>query len=140
MTNFATIQDITDLWRPLSTAETTRATALLPIVCDRLRIAADNTGRDLDLMLYGDGTAEHPANPKLQSTAKSITVDIIARTLMTPDGAPLSQFSESALGYAQSGTFLNPGGGIFIKRSELKELGLLKPRYGTLEIYGGGDD
>ncbi len=137
MNNFATVQDIIDLWRPLNESETARATALLPIVCDRLRIAADNTGRDLDLMLYGDGTAEHPANLKLQSVAKSVTVDIIARTLMTPDGAPLSQFSESALGYSQSGTFLNPGGGIFIKRSELEALGLSRQRYGVIDLYGG---
>lgn len=128
--NFATIEDIIALYRPLNAVEVTKATALLPIVSDRLRIYADNVGKDLDAMLE--------SKPALVSVAKSVTVDIVARTLQTPtEGAPMSQFSESALGYAVSGTFLSPGGGIFIKNSELEALGLSRQRYGVIDLYGG---
>lgn len=127
--NFATIEDIKSLYRELSEEETQRAQALLPIVSDRLRILANNYRRDLDKMIK--------KKPALENVAKSVTVDIVARALQTPtDGAPLSQFSESGMGYSASGTFLVPGGGIFIKREELKALGLRRPRYGFVDMCG----
>ena len=133
MSDFATLQDVIDLYRPLTPAEVTKTTNLLPIVSDRLRQYAINVGKDLDEMLL--------LNPILVNVAKSVTVDIIARTLQTPtEGAPLSQFSQSALGYTQSGTYLSPGGGIYIKTSELKALGLLNQRYGVIDLYGVNDD
>ena len=68
---------------------------------------------------------------------KSVTVDVVARTLMTStDSEPLSQESQSALGYNWSGTYLVPGGGIFIKKSELARLGLKRQRRGVIELYG----
>lgn len=127
---FATIQDIIDLWRPLkNNDETTRAENLLEIVSDSLREEAKKVGKDLDLMV-----AE---SPSYASVAKSVTVDIIARTLMTStDQEPMTQMSESALGYSFQGSFLVPGGGLFIKKSELARLGLRKQRYGVIDFYG----
>ena len=67
---------------------------------------------------------------------KSVVVDIVARTLMTSTNQePMTQYSESALGYSVSGSFLVPGGGLFIKDSELKRLGLKKQRYGIIDFY-----
>lgn len=128
-TVYATIEDITALYRPLTPAETDKAEALLPIVSSRLRVLAQNVGKNLDWMI-----AE---NPDLAEVAKSVTVDVVARNLMTPtDSAPMSQFSESGLGYTVSGTYLVPGGGIFIKDTELKALGLKNQRYGVIDFYG----
>lgn len=127
MADYATIQDITNLFRPLTPSETTKATALLPIVSDSLRQEASNLGKDLDEMIVNGEV--------LENVVVSVTVDIVARTLMTStDSEPMTQFSESALGYSQSGTFLVPGGGLFIKKSELARLGLRKQRYGVIEI------
>ena len=68
---------------------------------------------------------------------KSVTVDVVARTLMTStDQEPMTQVSQSALGYSVQGTFLVPGGGLFIKRSELARLGLRRQRYGVIDFYG----
>jgi hypothetical protein len=68
---------------------------------------------------------------------KSVTVDIISRTLLTSTtNEPAIQTSESALGYSQSTTFLVPGGGLFIKNTELARLGLRKQRYGVIDFYG----
>lgn len=53
MMNFATIDDVFALWRPLTKSEEERAEALLPIVQDSLRTAAKHTGRDLDRMVGG---------------------------------------------------------------------------------------
>lgn len=125
---FATLEDIAALWRPLSEAETDRAEALLPVVSDSLRQEAMKTGRDLDQML-ADGEV-------LENVLRSVVVDVVARTLMTStDSEPMTQFSESALGYSASGTFLVPGGGLFIKTSELARLGLRRQKYGVIDLW-----
>ncbi len=125
---FATVADITALWRPLSEAEKERAEALLPVVSDSLRQEAMKVSKDLDQML-ADGEV-------LENVLKSVVVDVVARTLMTStDSEPMTQFSESALGYSASGTFLVPGGGLFIKTSELARLGLRRQKYGVIETW-----
>src|SRR5690625_333704 len=128
MTPFATIDDLTNLWRPMSTEEKMRAEALLPIVSNRLRSEADNVGKDIDQMIE--------ESKVYKDVVKSVTVDIVARTLMTSTNQePMTQYSESALGYSVSGTFLTPGGGLFIKRDELKALGLRRQTVGVIEPY-----
>ncbi|WP_136020449.1 phage Gp19/Gp15/Gp42 family protein, partial [Streptococcus pyogenes] len=116
-------------WRPLSVDELKRANALLKVVSDTLRMEADKVGKDLDKTMVD--------KPYFVNVIKSVTVDIVARTLMTStQGEPMSQESQSALGYTWSGTYLVPGGGLFIKDNELKRLGLKKQRYGGIELYG----
>lgn len=128
--NFATVQDVIDLWRPLKNAdETARAESLLLVVSDSLREEAKKVGKDLDIMVAG--------SPSYSNVVKSVTVDIVARTLMTStDQEPMTQTTESALGYSWSGSFLVPGGGLFIKKTELARLGLRKQRYGVIDFYG----
>lgn len=126
---FATVDDLQSLWRLLKPDETTRADKLLVVVSDSLRVEADKVGKDID-ELAGD-------NEAYSNVVKSVVVDIVARTLMTStDQEPMTQTTESALGYSQSGTFLVPGGGLFIKNSELSRLGLRRQRFGVMEIYG----
>ena len=130
MSNFATIEDINALWRPLTTEEATRATALLPVVSDSLRMEASKVGKNLDAMIED--------NPYLETVAKSVTVDVVARTLMTSTSSePMTQVTESALGYSFSGSYLVPGGGLFIKKSELSRLGLRKQRKGVIDLWPG---
>lgn len=124
---FATIEDVTAMWRNLTTEETERAEALLPIISDSLRIEAEDNGHDLDAMI-ADNTA-------LASVAKSVTVDILARTLSVDlNGQPYSQESQSALGYSWSGTYAVAGGGLQIMRNDLKRLGILRQKLGVIEI------
>lgn len=130
MNPFATVDDLTILWRPLKEDEKERARKLLEIVSDSLREEADKVGRNLDAMI-----AEKPSY--FANVVKSVTVDIVARTLMTStDQEPMTQTTESALGYSVSGSYLVPGGGLFIKNSELSRLGLKKQRYGVIDFYG----
>ena len=129
MADFATTEDLAKLWRPLKPSEVERAEALLTIVSDSLRAEADRVGKDLDAMLL--------ETPTLSTVAKSVTVDVVARTLMTStDHEPMTQVTESALGYSYTGSFLVPGGGLFIKDSELKRLGIKRQRYGVIDFYG----
>ena len=128
MESFATTEDIISLFRELQPDEVKKANALLPIVSDSLRFEAKKVGKDLD---------ELQKDSVFKNVLKSVTVDIVARTLMTSTNQePMIQSSESALGYSVSGTFLNPGGGLFIKKSELSRLGLRRQRVGVIELYG----
>lgn len=129
MGDFATVEDLETLWRLLKSDEHKRAEALLKIVSDSLRVEAKKVGKDLDVLAAEDSS--------FASVVKSVTVDVVARTLMTStEQEPMTQFAESALGYSVSGSYLVPGGGLFIKDSELKRLGLKKQRFGVMDIYG----
>lgn len=125
---FATIEDLESLWRPLKPDETTRAKALLVVVSDSLREEAMKVGKSLDMMIA--------TRPTYATVVKSVTVDVVARTLMTSTNQePMTQYSEGALGYTVSGSYLVPGGGLFIKNSELSRLGLRRQRYGVIDFY-----
>ena len=124
---YATIDDLKALFRELSKIEEERAGALLPIVEDSLKMEAVKVGKNLDKMIE-DGEL-------LPNVLKSVIVDIVARALMTSTNTePMTQMSQSALGYSYTGTFLNPGGGLFIKKSELARLGLKKQRIGAIDL------
>ena len=126
MEPFATLEDISILWRELKESEYSKAEQLLTVVSDSLRYEANKVGKDLDKMIE--------QNETLRNVAKSVTVDVIARTLMTStDTEPMTQMSQSALGYSVTGTYL------FIKKSELSRLGLRRQRVGVMDIYGIDD-
>ena len=128
MLPYATKDDVIALWRPLLPGEDVRAEALLEVVSHTLRVEADSVGRDLDQMIAD--------SPSLKVVARSVTVDVVARALMTStDQEPMTQFAESAMGYSFSGSFLTPGGGLFIKNSELARLGLRRQRMGVIDLY-----
>ncbi len=124
-----TADDVAALWRPLQPDEMERVKALIPVVLDSLRLEAQKVGKDLDQLAEDSGI--------FASVLKSVAVDVIARTLMTAtDKEPVMQSTESALGYSVSNTYLVPGGGLFIKRTELARLGLMRQRYGVIDLYG----
>lgn len=129
LTPYATVEDVSSFTGQTYTQdEQDRITELCTTVSDRLRQYAYNVGKDLDLMIAN--------NRVLPSVVKSVTVDVVVRALATPTNeTPMTQYSQSALGYSVSGTYLVPGGGIFIKNSELKILGLKGQRYGVIEFY-----
>ena len=128
MEPFATVQDAVGLWRPMTADEQERAENLLPVISDTLRYEAEKVGKDLDKMIE--------AQVYLTNVVKSVTVDVLARTLMTStDAEPMTQMAESAMGYSYTGTYLVPGGGLFIKKTELARLGLRRQRYGVMEPY-----
>lgn len=131
---FATVTDITTLWRALSAAEITRAEALLPLVSDELRVIANSVGKDIDQMIE--------ASEPYASVVKIVTVDVVSRVLrQSTEGDAMTQESQSALGYSWSGTYAVPGGGIAnaIMKNDLKKLGLLTQSIGVLYTWDGSE-
>lgn len=127
--SYATVQDLIELWRPLQPAESERAANLLPMISDLLRQEAQRVGKDLDCMISLD--------PPLANTARAVTVDVATRVLRTAtSGEPMTQESQTALGYTWQGTYAIPGGGIgnAIMRSDLKRLGLWRQTLGVIDF------
>ncbi|MDD6920464.1 MAG: phage Gp19/Gp15/Gp42 family protein [Eubacteriales bacterium] len=125
---YCSVDDVISLWRSLKNDEILRVKELIPVIISSLKVEADKVGKDLDQMAK--------ENEAYRNVLKSVIVDVVARTLMTAtDQEPMTQYSESALGYSFSGSFLVPGGGLFIKKSELSRLGLKRQRYGVIDFY-----
>nr|DAN59645.1 MAG TPA: hypothetical protein [Caudoviricetes sp.] len=129
MASFATLDDLQKMWRNLQPTERERAEALLDTVSDMLREEAYQYGKDLDNMIL--------ERESFRNVVKSVTVDVVSRALMTSTNQePMTQFAQSAMGYSVSGSYLIPGGGIYIKESEKKRLKLTTQRFGVIEPYG----
>lgn len=130
-TSFATKQDVIAVsGASYTTAEQERIDTLLPLVSDALRIEARKVEKNLDEMACGD---EAYAN-----LLKLVTCDIVIRAMrQTTSGEPMSQESQSALGYTWSGTYAIPGGGIAqaIMKNDLKRLGLRRQRMGVIDLW-----
>lgn len=127
---FATLEDVEILFRTLSVDEQARVDALLPVISDELRYRAFMVGRDLDAMIV--------LLPGLENVAKEVTVSAISRILrQNTTSEPMTQESQAGLGYSWSGTYAIPGGGIgnAILPSDLKRLGLKRPRIGVIDFY-----
>lgn len=126
---YATVADVATLGRPLTAAEQTQAEALLPIASALLRQEADKRGYDLDQMIID--------NPDIGQIAKIVTVNCAVRALnASSDTAPAAvQAAQAGLGFSISQTYQNPGQPVYFLRNELKELGLLRQRIGTLEVF-----
>ena len=128
---FATLEEVIALsGNTYTTDEQTRIEALLPLISDALRVEAHNVGKDLDEMAEADEA--------FASTLKLVTVDVVVRVMrQSMTGDPMSQESQSGLGYTWSGTYAIPGGGIAqaIMRNDLKRLGLMRQAYGWEDWY-----
>lgn len=123
------VNDLIARWRPLSNDEIEKAETFISDVENALHVYAYDRGYDLDAML------EDPAERMGIYTA--IVCDIVKREMTTySDESPaLSQSSMSVNGYNVQGTYLTPGGGLFIKNSELKQLGLKRQKARKVELY-----
>ena len=119
MSSFATLEQVIALSGATYTnAEQQRIDALLPFVSDLIR----NEGKKADI----DVDAKIAKDASYASVVTLVTVDVIVRVMrQSTTGEPMSQESQSALGYSWSGSYAVPGGGISLSlmNNELKRLG-----------------
>ena len=131
MSTFANLEDVLLLTgKDYTGPEQARITTLLPLVSDALRIEAKKVDKDLDEMISNDAA--------FASVAKMVTVDIVCRVMrQSLEGDPMTQESQSAMGYVWSGTYTIPGGGIAgsIMKNDLKRLGIKRQRMGVIPLW-----
>lgn len=131
MNPLASVNDVITLFRTLTPEEASRTNALLPLLSDYLRQEAIKVNKDIDAMITADKTGTY------QNTVKLVIVDIVARILrQNMESEPLSQESQSALGYTWSGTYAVPGGGFAaaVMKNDLKRLGLKRQQIGVIDL------
>lgn len=127
MSDYATIQDVINLKRSLTSEEQTRAGYLIPIISNLIRVEAQRTGRDYDKMIVD--------TPILADVAKSVTCDVVVRELNTPGTQlPATSYSEGAGGVTQSYTLPNSSGAIKLWPSDMKALGLKVQKIDALNL------
>lgn len=129
---FATTNDLIQRWRTLTADEIAQARILLEDCSNALIIYAEDRGYNLEEML--------DASDARAGIAKAICCDIVRREMCSTQDTPaMSQISQAAGGYSVSGTYLSPGGGLFIKNQELKMLGLMRQKIKVVGNYGSAD-
>ena len=108
----------------LSDIEKKRVETLLMYASSLLRAEATNRGYNLDIIILKDEAKKY--------VAKMVVLASVKRAMHTNEvtEAPLEQFSQSAMGYTVSGTYLNPGDDIYFLNNELKRLGIFKKAQG----------
>ena len=112
-----------------------RVEAMLPLVSDLIR----NEGKKYNI----DVDAKFESDPPYQSVVKLVTCDVTTRAMrQSTTGDPLSQESQSGLGYTWSGTYAIPGGGIAMSlmNNERKLLGFRRQKYGVMELWDGSEE
>ena len=109
-----------------------RAETMLPLVSDLIRVEGRKCRVDVDERIETDSAYE--------SVVKMITCDVVSRAMrQSKTGDPLSQESQSGLGYSWSGTYVIPSGGVAMSlmNNERKMLGFKRQKYGVMEIWDG---
>lgn len=133
--SYASVSDINDIGgRVLTAEEQEHAQKLINIASAKLRITVKKYGKNLDALINSDDD--------YGAVAKEIIVRAVVRALNAAvDNSPAAvQASQAAMGYSVSMTYLNAGQSLYFLRNELKELGLLRQKYGVLEVYGSDGD
>ena len=126
MSDYATVQDIIDLKRPLTAEEQVRANKLIPIVSSLIRIKAQSVGKDVDQMV---------TDPDYANIVKGVTCDVVMRELNTPGNMlPTTTYSESAGSVSQSYSLPNTSGAIKLWPSDEKALGFRKQFLGAIDL------
>ena len=101
--SYATVDDLGDYWRPLTTAEQDRATVLLGEVADLINALPGAAG--------------------FASTAtRWVSLAAVKRAMISPGGDGVRQQSEAMDGISVSQTFVNPTGAVYLMRSEIRRL------------------
>lgn len=131
MSAYATYADVVSIeGATYTTEQQDRIETLLPLVSDLIRNEGNGVGIDVDAAIAADGA--------YASVVKLVTCDVVARIMrQSTTGEPMSQESQSALGYSWSGTYAVPGGGVAMSlmRNERKMLGFKRQKYGVIEAW-----
>lgn len=129
MEAFATTEALARRWRALSDVERERAEALLMDASVIVLTMCAKHGVEIG----GD---------ELQAqNLERITCEMVKRAMLSPvDQAPMSQFSQTAGSYSESGTYVNPTGDLYMTASERKSLGIGRQRMFSIRPMGGAED
>lgn len=125
---YASVADL-EIFEALSVREQEQVEVLLERASAKLRLTAKQYGVDLDAMIEQDDD--------LLPVVADTVINCVRRALSSysNDDITASQTSQSALGYSVSMTYINAGQSLYYLKNELSDLGILRQRYGAVEVY-----
>ena len=130
---YATVADIQAL-KPLSAQEQEQAGVLLQYASDRLRVIGTKYGVNIDAQI-----AEDPDyGSSVKFTVINTVINALGRLSVSAGESAASQATQSGLGYSMTLTYANAGSVLWFGKNDLKDLGLLRQKYGALDLYGSG--
>lgn len=127
---YASIEDYEKVYNIiLNNEQQKRLLVLIELASSLLREEANKRKINLSTVI---NSSDDKAN-----VAKMVVLACVHRVMSKDDeqDMPLEQFSQSALGYTFSGTYVNPGDDLYYLKNELKRMGIIKQKYGAMEIY-----
>lgn len=130
---YATVADIMAL-RPLTEQEQQQAGVLLQYASDRLRVIGAKYGVNIDAQIAADPDYGSAVNFVVINTV----LNALGRLSVSAGESAASQATQSGLGYSMTLTYSNAGSVLWFGKNDLKDLGLLRQKYGGLDIYGNG--
>lgn len=129
--NYATVSDIIAIGKNLTVEEQTSAEILIQTASSKIRIIARKYGIDIDKNISdtttGDDLSVAVKNAVIQSVIRAI--DSLSST-----SSAVSQNSETNGAYNISMTYLNAGQSLYFLNNELKDLGIIRQRYGAIDL------
>lgn len=130
MDAFATTEQLESRWKSLDDIEKPRAETLLMDASVIIATMCAQSGIEIN------------EEDELQAlTIEAITCEMVKRAMLAPvDEAPMSQFSQTAGPYTESGTYANPNGDLYLTSGEKKRIGLGKQRMFSIRPTGGASN
>lgn len=129
--NYATVSDIIALGKNLTAEEQTSAEILIQTASSKIRIIARKYGIDIDKNISDTTTGED-----LSVAVKNAVVQSVIRAIdsLSSTSSAVSQNSETNGAYNISMTYLNAGQSLYFLNNELKDLGIIRQRYGAIDL------
>lgn len=129
--NYATVSDIIALGKNLTAEEQTSAEILIQTASSKIRMIARKYGIDIDKNISDTTTGDD-----LSVAVKNAVVQSVIRAIdsLSATSSAVSQNSETNGAYNISMTYLNAGQSLYFLNNELKDLGIIRQRYGAIEL------
>ena len=129
--NYATVSDIIAIGKNLTAEEQTSAEILIQTASSKIRIIARKYGIDIDKNISDTTTGED-----LSVALKNAVVQSVIRAIdsLSSTSSAVSQNSETNGAYNISMTYLNAGQSLYFLNNELKDLGIIRQRYGAIDL------
>lgn len=117
--SYASVDDLEARFRPLTDDEKNKAEVLLGDASELINNAFEMQGREIRC------SAE---------ILKIVTCAMVKRALASKNDADFSNVSTTVGVFSESYTYANPDGSLYLKRSELKQLGLASGRIKSISV------
>lgn len=129
--NYATVSDIIAIGKNLTAEEQISAEILIQTASSKIRIIAGKYGIDIDKNISDTTTGDD-----LSVAVKNAVVQSVIRAIdsLSSTSSAVSQNSETNGAYNISMTYFNAGQSLYFLSNELKDLGIIRQRYGAIDL------